>query len=67
MAAEKAFGEGQANKLDALTVSMGHPDAAAALASGGDIGSHFSSAPFQYRQLKQPSCPVGFRAAQRMD
>ena len=27
MAAEKAFGEGQQGKLDALTVSMSHPDA----------------------------------------
>jgi NitT/TauT family transport system substrate-binding protein len=34
---------------------MGHPDAFTALASGGgEVASHFSSAPFQYRQLKQP-------------
>ena len=33
---------------------MGHPDAFAALNSGGgEVASHFSSAPFQYRQLKQ--------------
>jgi NitT/TauT family transport system substrate-binding protein len=35
MAAEKAFGPGQQNKLDHLTVSMSHPDAEAALLSGG--------------------------------
>jgi NitT/TauT family transport system substrate-binding protein len=52
MAAEKAFGENQQNKLDALTVSMAHPDAQAALLSGAtEISAHFSSPPFQYQQL----------------
>ena len=55
MAAEKAFGEGQQNKLDALTVSMSHPDAQTALLSGaGEITAHFSSPPFQYQQLEKP-------------
>jgi len=55
MAAEKAFGEGQQNKLDALTVSLSHPDAQTALLSGAsEITSHFSSPPFQYQQLKKP-------------
>jgi NitT/TauT family transport system substrate-binding protein len=54
MAAAQAFGRENWEKLDPLTVSMGHPDAVAALASGGEVTSHFSSAPFQYRQLKQP-------------
>ncbi len=54
MAAARAFGRENWEKLDPLTVSMGHPDAVAALSSGGEIASHFSSAPFQYRQLKQP-------------
>jgi NitT/TauT family transport system substrate-binding protein len=54
MAAAKEFGETNYEKLDPLTVSMGHPDAFAALNSGGgEVASHFSSAPFQYRQLKQ--------------
>ena len=53
MAAEKAFGEGQQNKLDTLTVSMSHPDAQAALLSGqSEITAHFSSPPFQYQQLR---------------
>ena len=34
MAAEQAFGPGQQNKLDSLTVSMSHPDAQMALLSG---------------------------------
>lgn len=55
MAAEKAFGPGQQNKLDPLTVSMSHPDAQAALLSGAsEIDAHFSSPPFQYQQLEKP-------------
>ena len=55
MAAEKAFGDGQQNKLDALTVSMSHPDAQTALLSGqSEITAHFSSPPFQYQQLERP-------------
>ncbi len=55
MAAEQAFGEGQHGKLDALTVTMSHPDAQAALLSGaGEVTSHFSSPPFQYQQLAKP-------------
>ncbi len=55
MAAEKAFGEGQQSKLDALTVSLSHPDAQVALLSGAsEITAHFSSPPFQYQQLEKP-------------
>ena len=55
MAAEKAFGEGQQGRLDALTVSMSHPDAQTALLSGqSEITAHFGSPPFQYQQLKRP-------------
>jgi NitT/TauT family transport system substrate-binding protein len=54
MAAAKEFGEASYEKLDPLTVSMGHPDAYAALNSGTEVQSHFSSAPFQNRQLKTP-------------
>ena len=55
MAAEQAFGAGQQNKLDALTVSMSHPDGQIALLSGGsEITAHFSSPPFQYQQLEKP-------------
>ncbi|MEW5888973.1 MAG: ABC transporter substrate-binding protein [Pseudomonadota bacterium] len=55
MAAEQAFGPGQQNKLDSLTVSMSHPDGQTALLSGAsEITAHFSSPPFQYQQLRQP-------------
>ena len=55
MAVSKEFGPENYEKLDGLTVSMGHPDAFTALSSGGgEVASHFSSAPFQNRQLKMP-------------
>lgn len=55
MAAAREFGEGQAQKLDPLTVSMAHPDATSTMLGGHtEIIANFSSAPFQYRQLKQP-------------
>ena len=53
MAAEKAFGAGQQNKLDHLTVSMSHPDAETALLSGqSEITAHLGSPPFQYQELE---------------
>ena len=56
MATEKAFGDGQQNRLDALTVTLSHPDAQAALLSGqSEITAHFGSPPFQYQQLKNPA------------
>ncbi|TAL87852.1 MAG: ABC transporter substrate-binding protein [Candidimonas sp.] len=55
MAAEKAFGPGQQNKLDALTVTQSHPDGMAALLSGSsEIDSHFTSPPYQYIELSKP-------------
>ncbi|BAI74912.1 sulfonate/nitrate/taurine transport system substrate-binding protein (plasmid) [Azospirillum sp. B510] len=55
MAAEKEFGPGKYDAIDKLTVSMPHPDATAALLSGGGgITGHISSAPFQYQQLDDP-------------
>jgi NitT/TauT family transport system substrate-binding protein len=55
MAAEEVFGKGQQNKLNALTVTMSHPDAMAALLSGkGEIDAHFTSPPYQYIELNRP-------------
>jgi NitT/TauT family transport system substrate-binding protein len=56
MAAEQAFGPGQYNKLDRLTVSMSHPDGQAALLSGtSEITAQFSAPPFQFQQLENPA------------
>src|SRR6059058_3373905 len=52
MAAEQAFGAGQHNRLDPLTVTMSHPDAMQALLSGqSEIDAHFGSPPFQYQEV----------------
>src|SRR3954469_11530123 len=58
MAAAKEFGDAKYNALDHLTVSMSHPDATAAMLGGqSEITANFSSAPFQYRQMKNPNIP----------
>lgn len=54
MAAAKAFGDGDAHKLDGYTVSLGHPDAMIGLESGKDVDSHFSLPPYQEQELKIP-------------
>ena len=55
MAAEQAFGAGQQNKLDSLTVSMGHPDAQLTMMGGkSEVTAHFGSSPFQEMELKDP-------------
>jgi NitT/TauT family transport system substrate-binding protein len=55
MAAEQAFGPGQQNRLDPLTVSLSHPDAMQALMSGqSEVNAHFGSPPFQYQELAKP-------------
>jgi NitT/TauT family transport system substrate-binding protein len=59
MAAEQAFGPGQQNRLDSLTVSMAHPDAMQALLSGqSEVNAHFGSPPFQYQELARPEMHV---------
>ncbi len=55
MASERAFGPGAFDRLDALSVSMPHPDATALMLSGrSEITAHFTSPPFQQRQLENP-------------
>ncbi len=53
MASERAFGK--FDRLDPLSVSMSHPDATVAMLSGrSEITAHFTSPPFQQRQLEDP-------------
>jgi NitT/TauT family transport system substrate-binding protein len=55
MAAAAAFGPANYAKLDPLTVSMAHPDGMVALLSGGgEITAHYTSAPYQYKELAAP-------------
>jgi len=54
MAAEKTFGPGRQNDLDRLTVTMSHPDGMRALLSKTEVSGHFTAAPIQELELKQP-------------
>lgn len=55
MIAAKVFGEANYAKMDPMTVSLPHPEALAALASGKtEIRAHFTSPPFQYLEAKTP-------------
>jgi NitT/TauT family transport system substrate-binding protein len=54
MLAEKTLGKYDA--LDRLTVGMSHPDGTVALLAGKtEVTAHFTSAPFQYQQLANPT------------
>ncbi len=56
MAAEQQFGAGQAGKLDAITLQLGHPDATLSLLSpSSEVNSHFSLPPYQNIALKDPA------------
>ena len=55
MESAKIWGPDQYNKLDSITITRSHADAAAALMSGqSEINSHFASAPFYYYELATP-------------
>ncbi len=55
MAAAKLWGFDSYDRLDRLTVSLGHPDALAAMLSGrSEISAHFCVAPYQYYELAHP-------------
>jgi NitT/TauT family transport system substrate-binding protein len=48
----KQFGRDDYKRFDSISVSLPHPDATAALISGGtEVTAHFSSAPFYYQAL----------------
>jgi NitT/TauT family transport system substrate-binding protein len=56
MAAAKKWGESEFERLDKLTVSMRHPDATAAMLSGqSEVNSHFTAAPYDFQQMKDPN------------
>lgn len=55
MAAAKAYGQANYGKLDPLTISRGHADAAVALLSANNpITAHFGAPPYSQRELAQP-------------
>ena len=55
IAAEKQLGQAGIDRVNTLTVAMGHPDALLALTNKNEtITSHFSLPPYQYQELKLP-------------
>jgi NitT/TauT family transport system substrate-binding protein len=55
MAMEKMYGDASRDKLDPVTVQLGHPDAMIAVVNGSsEVNSHFSAPPYQYSELKAP-------------
>jgi NitT/TauT family transport system substrate-binding protein len=55
MAAAKAFGQDNYNKLNTLMVNLPHPEGLASLLSGAsEITAQFTSPPFQYYALEKP-------------
>ncbi len=53
LAASKEWGKDQFRKLDALTVTLPHPEATASVIKGGtEINAHFATPPFQEQELK---------------
>jgi NitT/TauT family transport system substrate-binding protein len=56
MLVAREFGDENYAKLDPLTVGLSHPDAYAALASGGKggVNTHFGSPPFSILELDKP-------------
>ena len=54
MAAAKQWGIKDYNRLDSQTISRPHPDGMAAMISKTEITCHFSTSPFQERELALP-------------
>ncbi|MBD1550094.1 ABC transporter substrate-binding protein [Pseudomonas typographi] len=55
-AAAQQWGDKDYNRLDKYTVAVPHPDASAALISGGtELNAHFSNPPFQEQEIASPN------------
>jgi NitT/TauT family transport system substrate-binding protein len=52
LASARLWGDAQYNKLDKISIAVPHPDATAAIISGGtEITGHFGNPPFQEQEL----------------
>lgn len=63
MAAAQVFGETEWARLDTNTISLQHPNAAAALISGNrDVAAHFASPPFSLAEAAAPNIHTVLRS-----
>jgi len=60
IAARQLYGDANWDHFDAMTVTLGHPDAQAALAGGkgGGLTGHFSGAPYEAMEAATPGLHV---------
>ena len=58
IAARKLYCDANFDHFDAMTTTLGHPDAAAALTQGGGLTGHFSGAPYQAAEAQAPGIHV---------
>lgn len=58
IAARQLYGDADFAHFDAMTTTLGHPDAAAALTQGGGLTGHFSGAPYQAAEAAAPGVHV---------
>jgi NitT/TauT family transport system substrate-binding protein len=59
MAARQLYGDAGYEHFDSMEITLGHPDAAAALSSGGGaLTGHFSGSPFQQAEATLPGVHV---------
>lgn len=55
MAAAQAFGRSEWSRFDAQTVSRAHPDSMAQMLGRTEVNCHWTSSPFQERELANPA------------
>jgi NitT/TauT family transport system substrate-binding protein len=67
MAAAQMWGDAEYEKLDPLTVTLGHPEAAAGVMSGkSPINSHYAVSPFYYYELATPGVHVVLKSSETL-
>ncbi|WP_213880699.1 ABC transporter substrate-binding protein [Pseudomonas sp. dw_358] len=59
LASAKLWGDKDYARLDAYSINLPHPDAAASIVAGGtEVSAHFSNPPFQEQELTNPNVHV---------
>ncbi len=67
MIATKMYGKENYTKFDDLTISRSMPDGMAAMLSGSEINSHFSSPPYLQAELRDPNVRTVIKTSDIID